>query len=244
MNKDKNTVVHTRIRETVFVILSGISVLLYSYIIALFGDIMLKSIYSFLKIDGADNSVLLLWCISYIGMSIIWLRIQPTKRRAVKSSDTEQGDIDEEIDRFISELKDKEFANAVRGRHFNSRQLKEIIEGIDKGIDIDGYCNEKLTAEQMKEIREGLAVGVDISFYNSPKYEVSQMKVIRDGLIMGLDVSYYANPKFNAFQMYQIMKGLMQGIDVSKYAKANISWEEMEDVRISLACALIKERDG
>ena len=48
---------------------------------------------------------------------------------------------------------------------FNEYQQEEILEGLEKNLDISWYANSKLDKEQMQQIRLGLEDNLDVSIY-------------------------------------------------------------------------------
>ena len=58
-----------------------------------------------------------------------------------------------------------------------------------------------MNSKQMKEIREGLEDGLDVSIYADPKFDDYQMTELRLGLWHGIDASTYANPEYSALEM-------------------------------------------
>ena len=47
-----------------------------------------------------------------------------------------------------------------------------------------------------------------------------------------MDVSVYAKPELSWKQMEEIRLGLADGLDVSVYAKPELSWKQMEEIRL------------
>jgi len=126
---------------------------------------------------------------------------------------------------------------------FDNRQMREIREGLESGIDVSQYADPNFSADQMGQIRSGLESGIDVSKYADPKFDVRQMYYIKRGLRSGFDVSKYADPKFDGGQMAQIVWGLESGVDVSQYANPNISGDQMSRIRERLEKGLPANND-
>ena len=63
--------------------------------------------------------------------------------------------------------------------------------------------------EQQGEILDGLEKKLDVYWYAKPEFDEYQMNVIKCGLEGNLNVSIYANPEFSDMQMNQIRFGLI-----------------------------------
>lgn len=87
---------------------------------------------------------------------------------------------------------------------------------------------------QKHRIIKGLNDNLDVSIYANPKFDVYQMKLLLTALSKNLDISHCLNEKLDRIQMNQIIKGLENNVDVSIYAKPEISWQEMEEIRLEL----------
>jgi hypothetical protein len=116
----------------------------------------------------------------------------------------------------------------------NPYQKKEIIDGINKGLDISLYAKPEFDANQMNIIKDGLKKGLDVSLYARPEFNASQMHVIRDGLDNGVDVSVYAHPHFDYEQMDSIRSGLQAGVDVSVYARPEFDAGQMFQIMLAM----------
>ena len=62
---------------------------------------------------------------------------------------------------------------------FNEYQQEEILEGLEKNLDISWYANSKLDKEQMQQIRLGLEDNLDVFLYAKKEFNVWQMEEIR-----------------------------------------------------------------
>ena len=233
-----NDRVNVRKVETLFIILSLCTATLYSYIFALLSTRLVRQIYDMLDVEWEGRYIVFIWGVIYIGaLAFLYknFRVRGYKIVVLNEKMSEE----EKTKQFIDIAKDNS-NNKVLSRI----QKNIVLKTAKKGVNIDNLCNGKLSPEQMKEIILGEELGLDVSYYNNADFTVNQMRLIKDGLLLGLDVSMYADVKYNVFQMYEIKKGIMQGVDVTLYADENKSWEEMEDIRISLACDIIKKRDS
>lgn len=112
--------------------------------------------------------------------------------------------------------------------------LKEILTGLENGIDASIYAKSEFNGLQMEVIRKGLELGLDTTIYAKSIFSFEQMMIIKDGLEHALDVSIYANPEFDMYQMSEIEQGLLDGIDVSSYAKPKNSAPVMYFSRMCL----------
>ena len=65
---------------------------------------------------------------------------------------------------------------------FNLYQQEEILEGLEKNLDVSFYAKKEFTCYKMEQIRLGLEEGFDVSIYANPKYTWKQMEEIRLGL--------------------------------------------------------------
>lgn len=126
----------------------------------------------------------------------------------------------------------KDFYKNNKVHHYEC--LKEILDGLENGIDASIYAKSEFNNLQMEVIRKGLELGLDVSIYAKSIFSFEQMMVIKDGLEHKLNVSFYANPEFDEYQMSEIEKGLLEGIDVSSYAKPNNSAPVMYFARMCL----------
>lgn len=110
-------------------------------------------------------------------------------------------------------------------------EMKTIREALKNGLDMKKYLERGYEYFQLKEIFQGKKNGVDISAYSNIKFDHLQMEQIRLGLEEGVDISVYAKPEFNSFQMIEIRIGLLEKFDVSVYAKPEIDWRAMNMIR-------------
>ncbi|MCM1045252.1 MAG: FapA family protein [Candidatus Gastranaerophilales bacterium] len=110
-----------------------------------------------------------------------------------------------------------EMPKELAGYDFTPDQKKEIVEGLEVGVDTSLYARPEFMAIQMRQIKMGLMEGVDVTIYADPAYDWFQMEQLRKGLNYGLDVESYASPDIPYDKMRQVRKGLRYGIDISPY---------------------------
>ena len=96
---------------------------------------------------------------------------------------------------------------------FNEKQQKEILKGVERGLDVSWYAKRTFDWIQMKEIRTGLEHNLDVSKYANKVFKWSQMREIREGLHDDLDVSVYAKPEFDCGQMRTLRFSLIDELE-------------------------------
>lgn len=74
---------------------------------------------------------------------------------------------------------------------FSLPQLRVIVEGLIKRLDVSVYAKHVFSIEQMSEILAGLETGVNITKYAKPIFSAEQMKIIRKALLKGVDIVPY-----------------------------------------------------
>ena len=92
----------------------------------------------------------------------------------------------------------------------------------------------------MKEILMGLQEGLDVSIYAHPHFSHEQMKVLRNSVqlkndeqgdsIPNLQLADLANVDYSAEKMNLILTGAVQNIDVSLYSNPSYTFQEMEAI--------------
>ena len=118
---------------------------------------------------------------------------------------------------------------------YDEDQLEQIIKAREEHIDeFDKYLSIEMRGENLREILIGLEEGLEISYYANHEFNYHQMREIRRGLEKRLDVSIYAKPLYQPRQMHEIRKGLESGIDVSKYSSMIYSARDMKEIRMRL----------
>ena len=96
---------------------------------------------------------------------------------------------------------------------FNEKQQKEILKGVERGLDVSWYAKRTFDWIQMKEIRTGLEHNLDVTKYANEVFKWSQMREIREGLHDNLDVSVYANPTLSSEQMRTLRFSLIEELE-------------------------------
>ena len=66
-----------------------------------------------------------------------------------------------------------------KDKNFNKEQLKVIMIGLEKGIDVSCYAKSEFNALQMFEIYMGIKQGVEYEVFAKPDYSAEQMHIIR-----------------------------------------------------------------
>jgi len=59
----------------------------------------------------------------------------------------------------------------------------EILQGLEKNLDVSIYAKPEFNAQQMCQIKQGLKKGLDVSIYAKPEIPASQMREIRLSLL-------------------------------------------------------------
>ena len=87
---------------------------------------------------------------------------------------------------------------------YDDNQKLILSTAIKSNIPIDKFSNPKYGWKQMKEIMKGVEDGLDVSIYASLDFSWEQMEQIRYGLMEKMDASIYANPNYNPSEMQHI----------------------------------------
>jgi len=74
-----------------------------------------------------------------------------------------------------------------RKSNYSYAIMHEILDGLDKGLDVTIYAKPEFNAQQMSQIRQGLKKGLDVTIYAKPEYSASQMKEIKLSLLNQLE---------------------------------------------------------
>lgn len=119
---------------------------------------------------------------------------------------------------------------------FDEGQRREMLLGVEEGLDASIYANPKFSAFTMEDIRFALKNNIDVSaiiekFNDFDEYQFTQ--IIR-GMYHRVDVSIYAKPEFDWKQMKQIMRGLEKGLDPSIYAKREYDYAKMTIIQYAM----------
>lgn len=143
------------------------------------------------------------------------------------------------------------------GKFYNERQYEQIIQGLDKGLDVSVYLDPELHELKMACIKTALLDGVCISketinsFYDLPQLfqviRASRLDIIRECPLLspslpadkmsiyissiekGVDITPYID-EFDSRRLELIMECLINNYDVTKLAIAGLSYEQMEVV--------------
>ena len=123
----------------------------------------------------------------------------------------------------------------VESNELHEMQVREIIKGLLKGLDVSLYDDPKFSPEQMHEIRLGILSKIDISKYRDPKFDQYQMGVIRKGLEKGYDITEYVDERYAFYKMYNILEALKRNMDVTKLLDPSLSDGQMMDIMESMS---------
>lgn len=95
------------------------------------------------------------------------------------------------------------------GRQYNSMQLSYLRKGFDKGLDISRCTNPRYDWTIMKEVLYGLNNGVDISRHLDYDTTEERAQLIRAGRERNLDVSRYESRKLTQKEAEKIYYELL-----------------------------------
>ena len=95
------------------------------------------------------------------------------------------------------------------GRQYNSMQLSYLRKGFDKGLDISRCANPRYEWTIMKEVLYGLNNGVDISRHLDFDTTEERAQLIRAGRERNLDVSRYESRKLTQKEAEKIYYELL-----------------------------------
>lgn len=125
-------------------------------------------------------------------------------------------------------------------KHFNHKQMAEILKGMLQGVDIMQYRRLGLKAEQMRELRLALKDGIDVSGWNNHNVDAESMRELRRGYRHGmrLDMSKINVSDFKAEQIHELWKGFEQKLDVNQYLDAGYEAAQMRELRLGLRAGL------
>jgi hypothetical protein len=121
---------------------------------------------------------------------------------------------------------------------FNADQKRQIIEGINSGIDISVYANPELDSRQMKVIRKALEGNIPIHPYVRKEFDAEHLNVIKKALEHGDDMSLYDNPEIDASvitSVYQMVRNGIHPGNIRPYITPEYNAEQMEQFRAILA---------
>lgn len=118
-------------------------------------------------------------------------------------------------------------------------QKKQIIDGINSGLDVSVYAKPEYDSLKMTQIRRAMENGVDIMPWVNAGYNSLDLEKIRVGLEAGLDVEVYA-PKsgrikgMHSLEMGKIITMMKKGIDPSPYLNRGFEYEQLAQIIIGL----------
>ncbi len=115
---------------------------------------------------------------------------------------------------------------------FDSGQLEEIRQGLEKGVDVSKYAHVEYDWFQMEEIRRGLEAKLDVSLYAKPDIPFEKMRQIRLGLADGIDLSTCLG--LQAGYLRQIREAKKGKVDIIPYIDAGYDPDQLEEIRIAL----------
>ena len=64
-------------------------------------------------------------------------------------------------------------------KQFNKYQQEQILDGLERNLDISIYAKKEFDREQMRQIRFGLEENLDVSLYAKKEFTWKQMREIR-----------------------------------------------------------------
>lgn len=102
--------------------------------------------------------------------------------------------------------KNKEY----EGEFYNEMQYKEIMEGLDEGIDVSLYASPDLSYMSMSMIRAAISSGADVTeiVYDYKKFDEKQIALLCSAAVSGLyDVAKIAYPHLDADRMLARITG-------------------------------------
>lgn len=116
-------------------------------------------------------------------------------------------------------------------------QNNEILDGLQKGLDVSVFAHRWYSFKHMKYIKECMTLGLDYTHLLMEEYDdidFLTIEYIYHGLKKGLDVSLFTNREFSNLQAFEIYKGLDEGLDASIYAKKVYTPGQMREIRYGL----------
>ncbi|MBQ9153453.1 MAG: AAA family ATPase [Solobacterium sp.] len=90
-------------------------------------------------------------------------------------------------------------------------QIQEILEGLDKGLDISIYLNKEYSFEQMEQLRLGLEEHKDATYYAYPELSVERMCEKRLSL---KPIDPEAKSKEKHDEMIKMMRSVLMGAGI------------------------------
>jgi hypothetical protein len=81
-----------------------------------------------------------------------------------------------------------------------------IVDCIRENLDINELANPDYDYSQIKEIADGMSKGIEYQLYANIEYSGAQMQVIKNALLAGQDVACILNPEYSAVLMKIILE--------------------------------------
>ena len=66
---------------------------------------------------------------------------------------------------------------------FDYWQIRQIVEGLMKNLDVSIYAKPEFKSEQMNQIYEGLEAGINVNVYARPEFKYDKMKKLKEILL-------------------------------------------------------------
>ena len=104
-------------------------------------------------------------------------------------------------------------------KQFNKYQQEEIIEGLERNLDISLYAKKEFDNFQMRQIKLGLINNLNVSLYAKEEYSWKQMASLRTGLEAELDVSSLLNSNISSLFMNISISNLLKESEKEKNEK-------------------------
>ena len=112
--------------------------------------------------------------------------------------------------------------NLIRTEYFNQfnkYQQEEIIEGLERNLDISLYAKKEFDNFQMRQIKLGLINNINVSLYAKEEYSWKQMAALRTGMEAELDVSSLLDSDISSFFMNISISNLLKESEKEKNEK-------------------------
>ena len=112
--------------------------------------------------------------------------------------------------------------NLIRTEYFNQfnkYQQEEILEGLERNLDISLYAKKEFDNFQMRQIKLGLINNLNVSLYAKEEYSWKQMAALRTGLGAELDVSSLLDSDISSFFMNISISNLLKESEKEKNEK-------------------------
>ena len=104
-------------------------------------------------------------------------------------------------------------------KQFNKYQQEQILEGLERKLDISIYAKPEFDNFQMRQIKLGLINNLNVSLYAKEEYSWKQMATIRTGLEADLDVSSLLDSDISSFFMNISINNLLKEKEKEKDEK-------------------------